>query len=114
MGELSCFECKKARVHGGFGGTYEIPPEPAECECDYASEEAHELTEEERARACPGFDPHQTGPCAECKKQIEHPRFLWPLTVMTAWENVPVCSEECKTKLKVKVDAEIAEMRLQH
>ncbi len=104
----SCWDCKKASIYGGFGGTYEIPPEPAACECAYATEEQMEnYGDDERALTCAGFDPHPTGPCGECKKEIEHPRFSWLIIVMGMYVNFPCCSMECQEKAKAKVEAEV-------
>ena len=100
---ISCFNCTHARVYGGYGGSYECPPEPPEFECALADVPDNILEQDEPAETCPLYKPVLINKCGECGKKMNVPENMWNIYAH-GMDTVPCCSELCRVRAQGKID----------
>jgi hypothetical protein len=112
----TCFDCITTKIYRGTAGDYYSPPEPDEAEClnedvDDKLFEENDYNEDDLPELCGQFQPKMIKKCGnkDCNKEMNVPEWSWKLWAATMWNNIPVCSKQCKQK--VEDEDELEEMR---
>jgi len=122
MNKQSCFNCIHADRYDGHPGSMWEPPEPPDAECQNEEVDWEFIEEvwdnpltyqgdpfEILADKCGFYSPIIFKNCEYCGKGMNSPEWshkIWAL----CYDNHPVCSDECKTKMQDEFGRQMKEM----
>lgn len=116
INKKSCWTCKNCILNPGSFGNFWEPPEPEhieDCKVELSQETLDKMEEigwdeEKCPNICNSYDPDMVENCGnhKCQKPINVPYYKHPFFAY-CYEEIPVCSIECKQKVEKEFKKEI-------